>query len=425
MPEPVTIPVDYLSGDYSSENSVNSARFEGRCLQHQSEAWDLMAWSFTSQFKEPNRSTKSILQLQQEASVVVALGGGFQAYFKQKRDGSIQPWTMELMAAVGEFCRERQELCHKAKPIPQVALLYAGKSFYRLSSKAFGSWANETLKPMAGILQNLLDSQFSVEICMEHHLEGRMSDYPVIVVPEWPYLDPEFRDSLAEYAKNGGNLVIVGPDAARLFEAELDVTLDGDTEGYSAFWLEHQGWMAAFAGHRRNARLGARATAFGYLYTENDFESRDADQPAAVVSGYGSGTVSAILFEMGNAYLRGATSIARDFLAALVNHVFTNPKVTVTGSHRVDVSLMQKDLPEGPAALVNLVNTAGPHGDPTVYVYDEVPAVGPLTVTVAAETEPSSVTLEPGGKTLEYAFENGVVTATVPSLDIHRILALR
>jgi hypothetical protein len=48
-----------------------------------------------------------------------------------------------------------------------------------------------------------------------------MSKWPVIVVPGWEYLEDGFRDELASYAKSNGNLLLIGPGPAKLFEAEL------------------------------------------------------------------------------------------------------------------------------------------------------------------------------------------------------------
>ena len=45
MAEPVSAPLDFLSGDYSPEDSVNSARLSARYLARQGKTWDLMAWS--------------------------------------------------------------------------------------------------------------------------------------------------------------------------------------------------------------------------------------------------------------------------------------------------------------------------------------------------------------------------------------------
>ena len=118
MPEPVCAPVDFLSGDYSPQDSVNSARVSARFLARQGKPWDLMAWSFTTQ---PERRQKTAVQLQREAAVVLALGGGFQAYFTQNRDGSVRLEEMPVMAEVAKFCRERQATCHHSEMVPQVA----------------------------------------------------------------------------------------------------------------------------------------------------------------------------------------------------------------------------------------------------------------------------------------------------------------
>jgi hypothetical protein len=44
----------------------------------------------------------------------------------------------------------------------------------------------------------------------------------VIVVPGWQYLESDFRDELASYAKSGGSLLLIGSGPAELFETELD-----------------------------------------------------------------------------------------------------------------------------------------------------------------------------------------------------------
>lgn len=77
------------------------------------------------------------------------------------------------MSELAKFCRARQKFCHHAEPVPQIALVYSGQALYRGSTKLFGSWGDLVIL-VKGVLQSLLDSQFSVEILMEHHLVGRM-----------------------------------------------------------------------------------------------------------------------------------------------------------------------------------------------------------------------------------------------------------
>ena len=141
-----------------------------------------MAWSFSTQ---PDRGQKTAVQLQREAAVVLALGGGFQAYFKQKRDGSIFDEQMPVMAEVAKFCRARQALCHHAEAVPQVALLFSTAAHYR---RINGLFSRDHAR-LCGVLNALLEGQQSVEILAEHQLAGRMAEYPLIVVPEWEYLE--------------------------------------------------------------------------------------------------------------------------------------------------------------------------------------------------------------------------------------------
>lgn len=420
MPEPVTVAVDYISGDFPLQNSVNGARLEGRCMVHQGKPWDLMAWSFSGNREEHCFSTKNIAQLQQEAAVVLALGGGFQAYFQQKRDGSLSPWQMKLMAEVAKFCRARQHVCHRARPVPQIALLYAGKALYRKSTRLFtsGAWGKD-LAPLQGVLNALLDAQNSVEITMEHHLTGRMSEYPLIVVPEWEYLEPAFKDELLSYLHNGGNLLIIGPRAAAMFQQELRVDFIGEAQESKSQWLEHGGWLGGLRTASQAVRLLPEARPFGKLYPQNDMVG--PYEIAASIAEYGKGKIAGVYFDFGERYVNGATATARDFLNALVRELFPKPMVEVVGSHRVDVVVNRI----GDKLAVNLVNTSGPHADARVYTYDEVSPVGPLEITIRNGARPVEVTLEPGGVALSHSWEDGEIRLTLPRLEIHQVIMVR
>lgn len=223
MPEAVSADVAGLSGDFSPDNSVNSARFAGRCLEDQGVPWDLMSWSFSRK----TRKQKPAVQLMQEAAVVLALGGGYQAYFKQDRDGAVRdPAEMNVMAEVAQFCRDRQAYCHRSVAVPQIALLYSTAGHYRESPRLFHWVGSNGVAVLRKALTQILQNQYGVQILSEHHLKGKMSQWPVIIVPGWKYLEPSFRDELAAYAKNGGRLLLIGPGPAKLFEAEPGATAD-------------------------------------------------------------------------------------------------------------------------------------------------------------------------------------------------------
>jgi hypothetical protein len=218
MPEQVSASVVGLSGDFSPDDSVNSARFAGRCIENQGLPWDLMSWSFSRR----TRKQKPSIQLMQEAALVLAMGGGYQAYFKQDRDGAVRdPAEMDVMAKVARFCRARQAYCHQSVAVPQIALLYSTAGHYRQSPRLFHWAGSGGVTVLRKALSQILRNQYGVQILSEHHLKGKISQWPVIIVPGWTYLESNFRDELAAYTRSGGRLLLIGPGPVKLFETEL------------------------------------------------------------------------------------------------------------------------------------------------------------------------------------------------------------
>jgi alpha-L-fucosidase len=410
MPEAVCAPVDWISGDYSPEDSVNSARFSARYLPRQGKPWDLMAWSFTTKVGEGGRRQKSVVQLQREAAVVLALGGGFQAYFGQRRDGSIRSEHVPIMAEVAKFCRARQKFCHRSMPVPQVALLYSTAAHYRSINGLF----NRDLSRMRGTLQALLESQQSVEVLSEHHLTKRMAEYPLIVVPETGCMDPAFRQELVDYVRGGGNLLLVGPQTAALFTEELGARLAEAPESQPVY-LEHAGALTPTKDQAQRVELTA-AQPFGQWRTSTDADS--PARPAASIATLGRGKIAATYFSFSRAYLADRSPSTRSFLHELVRQLFPRPMVEVQGSPDVDVSVNRL---QGRLAI-NLVNTAGPHADVNLPHHDSIPAVGSLGLRVRLPQKPARIQLEPEGRELPFEYREGEARVTLPSLDIHSVV---
>jgi len=410
MAEPVSAPLAFLSGDYAPDDSVNSARLSARYLVRQGMPWDLMAWSF-SRKKGPDGQSlqKTAPQLEREAAVVIALGGGFQAYFKQKRDGSIYAEQMPVMAETAKFCRERQALCHRAEPVPQIALLLSRAGHYRKINGLF----NRELSNVSGVLQALLETQNSVEVVGEHQIAGRLAEYPLIVVPEWAYLEPAFRNDLVAYVKAGGNLLLVGPKSAALFRTELDVALEGEPAAKPQT-LAYRAEKAQTKGLVQGVKLGPEAEGFGTLQTGAGAVAHSA----ASIAMLGKGKIAAVYADLGESYNGVRSEAVSGFLNDLTRRLFAKPMVEVKGSRDVDVCLMRK----GGRLLVNLVNTSGPHqAEP---IQETIRPVGPLAVTLRVSFKPAKLTLEPGAQALAFEYRDGEAKLTVPSLDIHRVIVV-
>ena len=413
MPEAVCAPVDWISGDFTPEDAVNSARFSARYLAHQGKPWDLMAWSFTTQGERRNGSRqKSAIQLEREAAVVMAQGGGFQPYYNQRRDGSVPEEHLPVIAEVAKFCRARQPFCEGATAVPQIAFLFSTASHYREINGLF----NRDLSRLSGTLQALVESQQTVDLVGEHVLAQRMGDYPLIVVGECDSLEPSFKQQLVRYVANGGNLLAIGPQAASLFASELDVTLEAAQR--DPRYLASGEELVPTRDLTQMPKLGTRAKAFGLLHATKDATS--AAQPAASVTPLSKGRIAATYFSFSRGYLESRSPKMRAFLNDLTRQLFPNPIVEIRGSQDVDVSVSR--LPGRMA--VNLVNTSGAHWDPKKPLFDAIAPVGPLELAIRTSKKPAKITLQPEGQPLVFEYQNGVAKLSVPRLGIHSIVVV-
>lgn len=412
MPEKVTIDVDYLSGDVTPQNGVYRSAFEARCLAPQGKPWDLMAWGFSWNGGKMPMNVKSSVQLEQEAAQIMAMGGGVQFYFQQNRDLSIKPWLATMLSEIGTFCRERQPYCQKAMAIPQIALLYPTVSYQRSASRPYSN----PLGKLEGALNLVLDGQHTVEILMEHHLTGKMDQYPLIIIPECDYLEPSFIEELKKYVSSGGHLLIMGTETAKIFKNELGIkslkTLN-ETETFFATGNK----IGAIRSALDSVEINPGVKVLSTYYNGSDFRSK-GNMIALSLNNVGKGTVAGVYFNAGSEYLDYKSPVLRDYINSLINDLFPDPLVRVTGSHLVHVTVNKLNN----KMYVNLVNIAGEHTNQNAIGYDEIPSLKDLTVSINTVEKPAKIIMQPEGLELNVDFQNGVSTVVVPELKIHSIL---
>jgi len=362
MPEKVCAPVDFISGDYSPQDSVNSARISARYIAAQKMPWDLMSWSFTTVQDEQGRNFKSSPQLSREAAVVLAMGGGYQTYITQNRDGSIDLNKVVPMEETAKFCRARQPFCHKAEQVPQIAILFSTVAAYRKSNDVFCPTYDIGNGNLKGTLLALLESQYSVELKSECHLEDNMDDYPLIIIPEWEYLDPDFVEKLTDYAYDGGKILIIGGKTME----QLPNSMKEDTN--------------------------------------NIFYDMIGVIPEKLASEYAAKRDPAV----------------RAQIVDMVKALFPKPIVEVTGSEFVDVVVNRKDGKLG----IHLVNTSGPHADSSHPVIDAIEPIESLTVAIRLDEKPNTIIRQPAGTACDFTYENGMAQLTLNNLEIYDILVV-
>jgi hypothetical protein len=374
-----------------------------------------MVWSFAHD-DEGAYVHKSPVQLQQAAATVISMGGGFQIYSTQNRDASIKPWLFGTLKSVSDFCRDRQPFTQNAKPVPQIALLYSTANFEKNSEPLYSS-SGKINDPLRGILNLLLDSQNAVEIMMEHHLEKRINEYPLVVIPETQYLTDDFKKVLLRYVNDGGNLLIIGAEATKMFAEQLNVEMK-DTASVVVKNLAWKTGMAGLHGLYQPFVPKNSVETFGALYDEPDF--RFQSSPAATITSYGKGEIAGVYFDLGKYYLRMNNPVYRGFVNGIVKKLFPNPKVEVKGTENLVVTVNTKEN----KLMVNLINMSGPHSNTRVARYDTIEAIDPFEIKIKVNAKPKNVTLQPENIHLNYSYENGEIKTMINRVNVHSIIVV-
>jgi len=173
-------------------------------------------------------------------------------------------------------------------------------------------------------------------------------------------------DDLIDYAHNGGSLLVIGSKAVPLFMKYFD-------------------------------------------------PPPDVNQ-ASVILPVGTGKVGFIPQDLGLPYAASQSEETRQMLGSVVKQLFPNPKVEVTGSPWVDVSVSNL----GEKLTVHLVNTSGNHRD--LPIVEKIDPIGPLNVTIRLDEKPMKITLQPEGKECQFTYTDGKASLTVNSVPIYSIL---
>ena len=437
MPEGVCANVDFLSGDLNPNDSFNSARYAGRALaQQKGYAWDLMSWNFRRAIDGKLAYTvKHPVQIMQEAAAVISLGGAYQDYIPQFRDGTPRMYELRALKAVSDFMLERKPYCFRGTPVHQCALLL---STYDRAREANGLYSRNGYEKIMGATALLCDIGHSLEIVCEHTLKNTRDEFKMIVVPEiYDSLEDETVKSLMEYAKNGGNLVLIGKKTCALFEKA----------GAPFKCIEWQPFKEEEVQNNQNGHVEKRITQdykpyffttdekyFGTLFSPCEIVAEDGknkatfhviqrESGACLASSvpYGKGTVSAIGFDIGLQYLTGTQYMHRNVMKEIVDGLY-DPIVKVESAvGRVEVVVLDVDG----KMMIQLVNALGNHTNPVCATDDNIPPVLDIELSIALDKKPKALILQPEGTPLDFAYENGKAKIKIPRLDIHSIIEVQ
>jgi len=423
QPEPVTVPVDYLSGDFSWIWGPRSALVEARFLDGRGLPWDLMAWGFTSHGPMRDWTFKTVPALCQEAAVVLSCGGAFMVYDQPNRSGDLVPWHMDRLADVAAFCRARQPWVQGTRSVPQVAILHSHHHVYAASQPLYNP--GKATRAVEGALHLLLELGLHADLLQDETLLARLDEYPLVVVPEQTRLPEATAEALAGYAGRGGRLLVSGADGTRPFDRWLGL---GDAAaglpGTPLYLPDLPGTEAAIGTWRPAVPTpGDPPIRLEPLLASRNPEAADADTPfaAAIVRRHGDGRLAGVPGALFEGFAESHYPGLRRFAGRVLEALDVQGLARISAPPTVHAALRERDG----TLLLHLVNLASTraHAPQDAYVED-VPAVGPVDVDLPVPFVPGAVCLEPGRRPVAFRIGEGRLRCRVEACGIHDILVI-
>lgn len=415
---------DYISGDLAPTNSVDSARFDGRLMQSYGRNWDIMSWGISY----PVHHVKSAVQLQQEASVIMALGGGFQVYNMQDPQATVKDeWAIPIWAEVSRFVRSRKAFCHNSKIKPDVGVLYSPKAYYGCMPLSLFYRDNTYNMELNGVLTALCDTGRSVSILHTQTMDGKdLSQYQTLVVTDYVKMEDGVQEKLARYVKDGGRLLVAGAQAAERLSKTFEIPMEKGAD-QPVVVLKGQG----AAVEMRCPYMRLRNTAGIFQMDECEVEGDLAchnPPPTIYVAGripsfalypFGQGTVGVIPVSFGRDYLQNRTWELEHFVTDCMDAMGVG-RARVNKAGAVELLVTEKNR----KTYVHLVNLLGEHRSQTVKTFESIPAATDVLVELPLTRAPEFVKLQPENQDIPYERTQNEIRIQLASVALYTVIEI-
>lgn len=416
VPEKPDLPVDFLSGDYLGNASLTRARLDSRYLHQTGKPWDLMAWGFQVSTTQPiGHIHKPAIQLQQEASVVLAQGGGFQIYYQPTRAGFIDPRNIKTMSKVAKFCRDRQALCHKSESLSDTAMWFSKTSLYRTTNKLFGGWGKAIGVP-SGMLDAIVHTHRSVDVLPDWAPIPSSQTLKTLVVPDWEDIGDSSASAILAKVREGLNVLLVGAQNAKRFAPLLGYRLPSPAVQTAAF-LAGPTEFGIVSGLWQAVDAPQAKVLFDRYPT---FDATRDGVPAALLFELGKGKVVVAPGPLGELYEATHTPALRHAIDACLNALA--PAQTRLADRTAPVELVLRR--QGASTVLHLLNHVNQQVAANFPAVEVIPALPPQQVSVRLAAAPKRVVWEPSGRNLTFTYRDGVLTFETPAIELHHMAVI-
>ena len=407
MPEKMEMDVDYLSADLSGRNWIYDAAFNSRIFASYDKPWDLMSWSFADKKIKP----KQLLFL--EAAEILSMGGGFQSYWIQLRNGSIDKNHFTLMKEISDFCRDREAYCFETEIIPQIGVFFSRETWKSKAHKIYNVGGSESIE---GLTSLILDAGGSAEIIMEHDVH-RINLYPLIIIPETSIINSGLKSIFIEYVNKGGNLFVVGVNAVNNFKSELGVSFNYAYDNRE-FFLSDGASVQSFNLPYQSVSVSNNT---GILY--NSYINKRKNKvfsPFITFKKIGNGKIAGLYSDIGVYYLKEDSFLLCKIIKNVIDSLFPGKIVTPYTNSKVHIVASKKDKDY----FLQLINLGYLKPSIEADYYAKLRPIRNLKLKINTGQKPDKIILQPEGEELAFEYDDHHISVLIPKICIYSILQI-
>ncbi len=374
------------------------------------------SWGEFGGFKHPNA-------LRYEAALSIAQGGGCSIGDQMHPEGLLNKSTFALVGKAYAEVEAKEPWVKGAKNIADIAVL-AGEAF---------SGRNEGGKSDTGANRILLETNRLYNFI---DLEEDFSKYKMLILPDVWTIDAALKEKLDAYLAQGGKLLLSGKsglDENNGFVFDTGVRFIGENEfrptyfipgfdtvnGTTEYLMRAKNYRfenidAEIVGKGQNPYFNRTAEHFcSHQHAPND---RSVEYPAAAIKG----NIAYIGWDIFSGYAEYGDFHIKELAAYVIRRLMDGEfSIETTVPDRGVTTLTQ----QGDRKIVHLLYAhTTKRGADTEVIEDIVPLYN-IDVSVKCD-KPSKVILVPQNEEIDFKFDNGTVSFTVPKVEIHQMISI-
>ena len=381
-------------------------------------------WGEFGGFKHPNA-------LRYEAALANACGARCSVGDQLHPDGQFDLSTYALIGAAYTEVEAREAWLEGSKLIADIGLLSA-ENFRRICPDVF---PDGNLNPDFGANRVMLEGPYLYDILDP---EADFTKYRLLVLPDTMEIpEGELRDRLNAYLAQGGKLLLTGRSGTYNGQFVFDFGADflGAGEYRPAYLrptyeLSPNG-KTAYVMYSRNYRIALRddcpAEAVPVLRMEPYFNraprrfcshqhtpyDRTAAEPASVITP----SIAYIGWEIFTEYAEKGANHLRHVVTDVIDRLLGDKTLTTSLPSCGITSVAVKETADGTQLIHQLVYAIPKVRGNGVEIIEDLPFTPDVTCTLATPAAPKRVYLAPTMTDLPFAYEDGLVTYTVPGFS--------